>query len=112
MLINIFNAVGQWSKVHMEDKNIIQEMKTICFKKNQKIPRHNSKRKLQYMVKRKMTSTKLEIFCVTLIHQSITWLKKGDPDPLPPGFIYVVDRSNEARFGQTKDLNWYVLLLR
>jgi hypothetical protein len=31
MLINIFNAVGQWSKVHMEDKNIIQEMKTIHF---------------------------------------------------------------------------------
>jgi len=25
-------------------------METICFKKNQKIPRRNSKRKLQYMV--------------------------------------------------------------
>jgi hypothetical protein len=36
---------------------------TIFFFKYQKIPRRNSKRKLQDMVKRKMTRTKLEIFC-------------------------------------------------
>jgi hypothetical protein len=37
--------------------------KSFFFLKYQKIPRHNSKRKLQNMVKRKMTRTKLEIFC-------------------------------------------------
>ena len=35
---------------------------TILFKKYQKIPTHNLKRKLQEMVKRKMTKTKLEMF--------------------------------------------------
>ena len=39
------------------------DFKPISFKKNQKIPVSNSKRKLQNMVKRKMTRTKLEIFC-------------------------------------------------
>ena len=31
---------------------IISDFKTICFKKNQKISRPNSKQKLQYMVNR------------------------------------------------------------
>ena len=39
------------------------DFKTICIKKNQKIHRRNLKRELQNMVNRKMTSTKLEIFC-------------------------------------------------
>jgi hypothetical protein len=38
------------------------DFKTICFKKNQKILCCISKRKLQNMVKRKMTRTKFEIF--------------------------------------------------
>jgi hypothetical protein len=37
------------------------DFKTICFKINQNIPTRNSKRKLQNMVQRKMTRTKLEI---------------------------------------------------
>jgi hypothetical protein len=41
----------------------ISDFKTICFKKNQKIPRPNSKRKLQNVVNGKVTITKLEIFC-------------------------------------------------
>ena len=41
----------------------ISDFKTICFKKNQKIPRPNSKRKLQNVVKGQITITKLEIFC-------------------------------------------------
>jgi len=44
-------------------KETKSDFKTISFKKNQKIPRRNSKYKLQNMVKRKMTRTKLEIFC-------------------------------------------------
>ena len=42
-------------------KGAILFQKPFFFKKYQKIPRHNSKRKLQDMVKRKMTKTKLEI---------------------------------------------------
>ena len=38
------------------------DFKTICFKINQKIPRRNSKLKLQNMVKREMTRTSLKIF--------------------------------------------------
>jgi L,D-peptidoglycan transpeptidase YkuD (ErfK/YbiS/YcfS/YnhG family) len=34
------------------------------FSENQKIPRRNSKRKLQNMVKRKLTRTKLEILYI------------------------------------------------
>jgi hypothetical protein len=41
----------------------ISDFKAICFKKNQKMPRRNLKRKLQIKVKRKMTKTKLEMFC-------------------------------------------------
>ena len=41
----------------------ISDFKAICFKKNQKMPRRNLKRKLQIKVKRKMTRTKLEMFC-------------------------------------------------
>ena len=40
------------------------DFKANCFKKNQMIPEaYNSKRKLQNMVKRKLTRTQLEIFC-------------------------------------------------
>ena len=40
------------------------DFKTIYIKKNQKIPRGNSKQKLKKnMVERKMTRAKLEIFC-------------------------------------------------
>jgi hypothetical protein len=38
------------------------DFKTICFKINQKIPRRNSKLKLQNMVKREITRTSLKIF--------------------------------------------------
>ena len=39
------------------------DFKANCFKKNQMIPEaYNSKRKLQNMVKRKLTRTKLEIY--------------------------------------------------
>ena len=37
-------------------------VKAICFTKKQKIARRDSKRKLQSIVKRKITRTKLEIF--------------------------------------------------
>jgi len=47
-------------------KETKSDFKTISFKKNQKIPRRNSKQKLQNMVKRKMTRMKLEIFCFYL----------------------------------------------
>ena len=48
---------------HFHKKKRKSDFEAICFKKNQEIPGRNSKRKLQNMVKRKMTRTKLEIFC-------------------------------------------------
>jgi len=67
---SICTHVSRWSNISMrrggggggfllEKKS---DFKTICFEKNQKILRRNSKRKLQNMIK-KMTRTKLEIFC-------------------------------------------------
>ena len=55
--------------------------KTTCFKKNQKIPRRNSKRKFQNMVKRKMTWTKLEIFCKNTFLLVYNLARNGPPDP-------------------------------
>jgi hypothetical protein len=43
-------------------KGVVLFQKPFFLKKYQKIPRHNSKQKLQDMVKGKMTKTKLEMF--------------------------------------------------
>ena len=54
------------------------DFKTICFKKNQKILRSNSKRQLQNMVKRKMTGTTLEI-PVNNLAQKKRWGEGASP---------------------------------
>ena len=60
------------------------DFKAIWLKTNKKIPRRNSKRKLQTMVKRKMT--KLEIFCKnTCLPVYNLAKKKGGPLSPPPG---------------------------
>ena len=46
----------------LSKKGAVLFQKPFFFKKYQTIPRHNSKRNLQDMVKRKMTKTKLEMF--------------------------------------------------
>ena len=70
------------------------DFKTICFKINQKIPRRNSKLKLQNMVKREITRTSLKIFwflfvclfvCLFFLFLRVYILaQKGDSGPGPP----------------------------